>query len=894
VDPPGEISSYTLAGVGDELNGTGDAIVNAGVTQEGGVVSIVGNVVRYTPAADFFGTDTFVYEMDDAGLPGFATVTVQVEPVNDAPTADDAFLEAEEREAGDPPTELDVITGLTTAGPPNEAVLLGDEVFVNEILSGPSNGTLVILPGDKLLSYTPNVGFEGTDSFTYTVRDVDGLVSNVATAEVLVEPLTLPRARDDRDLDVVEDTPTELDVLANDVINPGATLEGFVITQQPTNGTASIVGDKILYTPNEDYFGPDSLEYEIDDDFAGSLPDDAVVTINVTPVNDLPVADDDSYTFDEDETQLLPVLDNDDNGADNETEGISINAIVTSPQFGTLTIVSGGQQFEYIPDTNFYGTDSFTYTIIDDLGGVSAAAATVSLTVENVNDAPTASSKSYTVDEDSNGAADAANQFDVTLGDVPGTPGDYSDDDGDSITLVAAGLDNGTFQDGVTQQGGTVAVVAGEVQYTPPAEYFGPDQFTYTIEDSQGLRDSATINVTVSEVNDDPTVQGEMLMALKDFSDQELDVLANDSITPDEGTGESLTIKELVGQDASGVLVTPHGTAQISADGLKVIYTPDPGFESNGTFDTFDYIVQDGRGGEATATAEVDVINAVPTDISGVVYIDADGDGVQHPDELTLGGVEVRLRGTDINGTDVDVTVATDADGVFRFEGILPTAMESTSGYMITADTPRYLEDGRETIVDTFADEDYDPGTAHDDMFTGIELGVWGADDRAASNYAFGESGLASSYIKLTQYLASTRHGLMLATDGQGDTFWYAAIEGWEGVESLEFAFESIPAPGSTDNSGLARATLTVNGQTRTINYYTHFDFAGDPRDGGVVVFLKGTAEELGFDLSYANGQMGAEGEMSIEAQDLELLAAAQAGQYRDGVDAVFGNGDWA
>jgi len=901
VDPVAETATFTVIEVGGALNGTGDGIVDVGLTQNGGQVSIAGSVVRYTPADDFFGTDTFVYQMSDrddgTGLTDFATVTVQVTSVNDPPTAQDAFLEADEREDGDPPTELDVLTGLTTPGPDNEATELGDEVFVNAILSGPSEGTLEILPGGKLLSYTPEVGFEGTDVFTYTVVDSFGAVSNVATATIEVEPLTLPRARDDRNVAVVEDTPTEIEVLSNDELNVDATLSEFIIVQQPEHGTATVTaGNTILYTPDGDYFGPDVLVYQIDDTGDDSIPDTATVTINVTPVNDLPVANDDDFEFDEDETQTLSVLGNDTTGADNEIEDIFIHDIVDGPDFGTLAVIDGGTRFQYVPDANFYGTDTFTYLISDEQGGISVEPATVTLTVNNTNDDPTASDKSFTVLEDSDGS-DAANQFDVTDGDLPGAPGPYSDDDGDSITLVNVGSvdGDGVFQEGVTNNGGAVAIVGGIVQYTPVTHDFGTDSFSYTIEDEFGARDSAAITVTITEVNDPPTVEDELLMALKDFENQELDVLANDSVTPDEGTGEVLTIKELVGQGPDGVLDTAHGSARVSDDGLKVIYTPDPGFETvGGDFDSFNYIVQDGRGGETEGQAQIDVIDAVPSDISGVVYVDANADGIQQPNELTLAGVEVTLSGVNIRGAMVDMTVQTDGQGVFMFPGILPSAEDSTQGYSITAQTPEYMNDGLESIIDSTADEDYNPGLAQNDLFSGIQLGVWGAGDRSAQNYAFGESGLASGFIKLTQYLASHRNGLMLATDGDGDTFWFSMVEGWEGVESVQFTFDSIPAANSSDNSGLAGATLTVNGQTRRLSYFTHYDFAGDPRDGGVVVFLKGSAADFGFQLASGGADASGEGEMAGEADELEMLAAGDAGQYQQGVDAVFGSGDWA
>jgi hypothetical protein len=465
---------------------------------------------------------------------------------------------------------------------------------------------------------------------------------------------------------------------------------------------------------------------------------------------------------------------------------------------------------------------------------------------------------------------------------------------------------------GVPSAGGTVTIVgdgtAGTVLYTPAADFFGEETFTYTIRDSVDptYDVTATVTVMVQDKNDPPTVLNEdgsgenqeRLMALKNFTDQELVVLANDSIAPD--INESLLIKELIGQDESGVEVrgvtdvpTKYGLVSISADGTKVIYTPNTDFETVGDdFDSFGYVVMDvrdgqPRGGETEGYAEIDVIDAVPSDVSGVVYMDSNGDGVQQSGELTLAGIDVTLTGTNIRGAVVNMTVQTDAQGVFVFPSILPTAAEDLVGYTITAATPQYLYDGMDSIVDATVDGDYNPGEAHNDMFTGIQLGVWGSNGRASGNYTFGEGGLQAKYVRLTQLLASTHHGLMLASDGQGDTFWFSIMDGWEGVKSVEFAFDSI-----ANTNGMAKATLTVTdmaGQTHTksLSYYKDYDFAGDPREGGCVIFLKGTAADMGFDLSAAGDTLDAEGEMADEM----LLAD---GQYEEGVDAVFAGGDWA
>ena len=354
-----------------------------------------------------------------------------------------------------------------------------------------------------------------------------------------------------------------------------------------------------------------------------------------------------------------------------------------------------------------------------------------------------------------------------------------------------------------------------------------------------------------------------------------------------------MTIKGLIDANDQVVdsIATPHGTATVSPDRLTVIYTPATDFVG---IDTFEYVVQDGRGGEDTGSVDVDVIDAVPSNVSGVIYIDANGDGIQQPGELTLAGIDVTLTGTNVRGTELDITVKTDAHGKFMFSGILPNAEGDTVGYSISAQTPKYLDDGREAIIDTVVDENYDPGHYGNDNFAGINLGVWGTD-RSTDNYSFGEAGLSSKYIKLTQYLASNRKGLMLGTDGKGgDTYWFSVLQGWDGIESVSFEFSNPTTP-----EGMASALLTVkgtNGQTyqKTLQYFKDYDFAGDPRTDGCVIFLKGSAADYGFNFEVAYGDAEGEDAMPMEAEQLELLAVGGAAQYAQGVDAVFGNDDWA
>ncbi len=202
------------------------------------------------------------------------------------------------------------------------------------------------------------------------------------------------------------------------------------------------------------------------------------MSVTVTCVDDAPVAVDDSATVGEDSgANAIDVLAND-TDIDGGPKTISS---ASDPANGTVVVALDGLSLTYQPDADYFGPDSFTYT----LNGGSTA--TVNVTVTNVNDDPVANDDSTTVAEDS-----GANAVDVLANDNDGP------DVGETLTVTA-----------VTQgANGAVAITGGGtgLSYTPDADFFGTDSFTYTIGDGNGGTATATVNVTVTNVNDAPVV----------------------------------------------------------------------------------------------------------------------------------------------------------------------------------------------------------------------------------------------------------------------------------------------------------------------------------------------------------------------------------------------------
>jgi hypothetical protein len=199
--------------------------------------------------------------------------------------------------------------------------------------------------------------------------------------------------------------------------------------------------------------------------------DTAIVVVTVTAVNDPPDAVNDMATTDEDTPVTITVLTND---TDPEANPLVV-ASVTPGSNGSVAIVNAGTKVRYTPDANFNGADSFTYTIGDGQGGTDTA--TVSVTVNSVNDPPMAADDGAITDEDTPVIIDVA--------------ANDSDPEDDPLTVMSVtDPPHGTVMD----------LGGGLLKYTPDANFTGADSFTYTVSDGQGGTDTATVAVFVNDI----------------------------------------------------------------------------------------------------------------------------------------------------------------------------------------------------------------------------------------------------------------------------------------------------------------------------------------------------------------------------------------------------------
>jgi hypothetical protein len=323
--------------------------------------------------------------------------------------------------------------------------------------------------------------------------------------------------------------------------DPGDSISFQGITTQPQHGTLQIYNTgTYTYRPTYGYVGSDSFTYTICDSHSAC----STGTVNMTAVNQAPVANTDNYTVHT--TKLFSPHGND---TDPDGDSVSFQSI-SQPQHGTLTPYSTGT-YTYRPVYGYVGLDSFTYTIKDSLGAV--ATGTINMTA--VNQAPIANSDNYTVHTS-----------------ILFSPhGNDTDPDGDSVS----------FQSISQPQHGTLSPYStGAYTYRPAYGYVGFDSFTYTINDSLGAVATGTINITA--VNQSP-------LAMFDYYNWKFASLLGPMSNDTDPDGDSLTFQGIVSQPL-------HGSLNPYSPGIYT-YSPWGGYTG---FDSFTYSIRDSLGAVST------------------------------------------------------------------------------------------------------------------------------------------------------------------------------------------------------------------------------------------------------------------------------------------------------
>ncbi|MDH5580283.1 MAG: Ig-like domain-containing protein, partial [Bdellovibrionales bacterium] len=573
-------------------------------------------VVTYTPNPQYHGNDSFTYMVKDKGLApnenpiysNTAKVVITVEDINDIPMANNDSITMNEDEG---PLDINIL------GNDNDPDGTLRPSTVN-IVSNPFNGSISINPQTGRASYTPELNFHGTVTFTYTVEDDDGAVSNIAIVTIVINSVNDAPIADAQNVTTDEDTPKAITLTGSDVENDPLT---YTIVIQPTNGSLSGTAPNLTYTPTAQYFGSDSFKFKVNDGTNDSNIAEVKITIN--PVNDAPVANDDSASLDEDSSVTIDILNND-TDPENSINKSSV-VIVTPPSHGTLTLDPNTGAIIYTPDPHYNGPDTFQYKFSDN-SGASSNVADVSINVNSVNDAPIANNDVITTPEDNP----------ITPFNILANDSDIDNSlDNTSVVIVTA-----------PQHASSYSIVNGVLNYTPAQDYVGGDEIHYTVKDVSGaVSNVAIVYLNITGINDAPVANDDTGTTNEDTA-VTVDVVANDTDT------ENTTV------DATTVNIAEppvHGSVTVNPITGHVTYTPDPDF--NGV-DSFKYFVKDSgiiippaiRSNNATVTITVNPVNDPPVarddnvtmledDPALAINIlnnDTDKDGTLDPNSITI------------------------------------------------------------------------------------------------------------------------------------------------------------------------------------------------------------------------------------------------------------------
>ena len=464
------LTANAATGVLANDTGTAPLTASAASNPADGTVTIAPtgpSPTRPTPAS--MGPDSFTYTATNSAGSDTATVTItvnEVAPPATAPTAVDDDYATDQ----DTPLTVPVATGVLA----NDT---GTSPLTAGAASDPPNGT-VTLNADGSFTYTPDAGFVGTDTFSYTATNAAG--SDTATVTITVNavapPIVAPTAVGDS-YATGEDTPltatAATGVLANDTGSRPMTAGA---ASDPPNGSVTLnAAGSFTYTPDPGFSGTDTFTYTATNS-AGS--DTATVTITVQPAPPVvvaPTAVDDSYSAQFGTALPVPaatgVLAN-----DGGTEPLTAGA-ASDPPNGNVTMNADGS-FGYTPDAGFAGADSFTYEASNSAGSDTA---TVTITVgQRPNRPPSAGDDAFSTPQDT--------PLEITAADVLAND---SDPDGDPLTFASP-------LPLTDPEHGTVTLSGGAAVYTPDAGFSGTDTLTYPISDGADNSAPATVTITVT------------------------------------------------------------------------------------------------------------------------------------------------------------------------------------------------------------------------------------------------------------------------------------------------------------------------------------------------------------------------------------------------------------
>ncbi len=323
----------------------------------------------------------------------------------------------------------------------------GDELTYT-LLSNPTHGTLSGTIPD--LTYTPNAGFSGDDSFTFKISDGTD-ETGVVTVHIIVTANTTPTATS-QSITLDQDTTVSITLVGADADGDSLT---YVVVDNPSNGALSGTAPNLTYTPNTSYSGTDSFTFKVNDTMADSAVATVSITVNDTTPNSAPTAISQSLTLNQDSNISITL-----EGNDNDGDAINYT-ILSQPSHGVLS--GTAPDLVYTPSLGYAGSDIFTFQVDD--GDLNSTVASISLRVSYLNTAPSASDFNITLD-----VGETVSSIDWL------------------VASMASDVDNDTLSASVATDGqyGSCDITDYNLTYTKTAQGTAQDTCTLSITDGSG------------------------------------------------------------------------------------------------------------------------------------------------------------------------------------------------------------------------------------------------------------------------------------------------------------------------------------------------------------------------------------------------------------------------
>jgi hypothetical protein len=707
--PMGSPLAIKLSETAQDVEGDTLSVTLVSQPTHGTLVKNADGSYRYTPEASFKGTDSFRYKVSDGQAESeVATLTITV---------------------GE--GETIKIRDLSLAGQEDVALSidLRDQLGAGqavEILSQPAHGTLT-RQAEGQYSYLGASNWAGADSFTWRITGATG-ASDLATVKLDLAAVNDAPTLASLSLSTAEDVALNINLAANASDVDGDSLRVLIVSQPEHGELVKNEDGTHRYMPMANFNGTDRFSYTVSD---GTVESEVLtVEVTVTPVNDAPTLSERGLSTEEDRPLEINLLAN-----ASDAEGDALRAVIVSaPAHGELVKNADGT-VRYTPAANFNGEDRFSYKVTD--GTAESEVMTVVIAVTAVNDVPVLGALSLVTAEDTALAINLASNA--------------SDVDGDSLRVLVVSQ---------PAHGELVKNEDGTHRYMPVANFHGTDRFSYKVSDGTVESEVLTVDVTVTPVNDVPTLSERRLSTAEDNA-LVIDLLANAR----DAEGDALRVN-IVGSPTHGELVR-------EADG-RYRYTPAANFNGE---DSIRYTVSDGVGSSEVFTLAMDVtaVNDAPT-LGALSLITREDDPLN---------INLVANASDVDGDSLRVLIVSqpehgelikNEDGTHRYIPVANFNGTDRFSYQVTDGTVASAT----LVVEVSVTAQNDVPVAYDGALVTHEDGSVVIDFRAYGSDADG----AAPQVDV---VASPAHGV-LSKNADG-TYTYAPAPDFYGADELRFRF---------------------------------------------------------------------------------------------------------